>query len=384
MSHIKGNRWTYEEVKEFIEIESGSGLKLLNKEFINNTTKLAIQCHCGEIFNISLRTFMSSNKRECNKCSQQKTSDKQKHSFLYVKTYIESLGFALHNNTYINNNCNLILSDNEGYFYTATFQRLSKNIIPDKFNKSNSYTIQNIKLWLKLNNKPFELLSDTYNGTNKKLKMLCLKENCGDIFYCGWSQIYGGQGCSVCTGKQAGLSNCLSTKYPDLASEWHPTKNGKLTPYNITCGSTKQIWWQCNTNPKHEWKSIINNRIKGSGCPHCKQSKGEVLISSILLNKNINNTPQYRFINCKYKNTLPFDFYLPKYNMCIEYQGLQHYEPVDFAGKGIIWAEKQFILNKKKDTIKQKYCKDNNIKLLEISYWDCENIEEILIKKLNL
>lgn len=73
---------------------------------------------------------------------------------------------------------------------------------------------------------------------------------------------------------------------------------------------------------------------------------------------------------------LPFDFYLPEYNLCIEYDGEQHFKPVDFANKGREWADKQFEIRRTCDEIKTEYCKKNNIKLLRIPYF--KNIEEEL------
>ena len=125
-------------------------------------------------------------------------------------------------------------------------------------------------------------------------------------------------------------------------------------------------------------------KSNGCRCSHCKASKGEVQISNILERYNINNIKQFTFDDCKYITYLPFDFYLPKYNILIEYDGIQHFEPTDFAGKGEKWAREQFEKNKIKDTIKTKYCQDNNIKLIRIPYWDFNNIEEILIKELKL
>ncbi len=82
----------------------------------------------------------------------------------------------------------------------------------------------------------------------------------------------------------------------------------------------------------------------------------------------------------KYKQSLPFDF-LIKYSRkgyLIEYQGPQHYEPVDFAGKGEKWALAEFFKTKTKDRIKREYAKENNIPLLEIPYWEFDKIEKML------
>ena len=73
---------------------------------------------------------------------------------------------------------------------------------------------------------------------------------------------------------------------------------------------------------------------------------------------------------------MPFDFYLPQYNICIEYDGEFHYK--------MIMEYDEFINQKIRDTIKTVYCKENNIKLIRIPYWEFNNIENILIKELNL
>lgn len=193
----------------------------------------------------------------------------RKLNYNYIKQYVEDLGFILISKEYLGNNKQLIMCDKEGYYYVSTYSSLKSNRMPSKFIKSNPYTIQNIKLWCKKNNKPFKLVSDFYDKNSIKLKWFCLKETCGEIFLCNWSSIQQGSGCGVCHGKQVSYSNCLAIKYPDIAKEWHPIKNGNLTPYNITSGSDKKIWWQCNKNQKHEWKVSVYNRKYGYGCPYC-------------------------------------------------------------------------------------------------------------------
>lgn len=67
----------------------------------------------------------------------------------------------------------------------------------------------------------------------------------------------------------------LLSKYPALAKEWHPTKNGSLTPRDVTPGSGKKVWWICGKG--HEWEATVNNRSRGRGCPYCagKAASGE-------------------------------------------------------------------------------------------------------------
>jgi len=76
-----------------------------------------------------------------------------------------------------------------------------------------------------------------------------------------------GTGCPYCAGQSLCRDNCLQTKNPKLSKEWHPTKNGNLTPKDITLGSNKKVWWRCQNN--HEWQAIVKSRVKGAGCPFC-------------------------------------------------------------------------------------------------------------------
>ena len=64
----------------------------------------------------------------------------------------------------------------------------------------------------------------------------------------------------------------LADKFPDLAKEWHPTKNRELTPNDVTAGSRKRVWWICSQ--KHEWITGVTRRaIQGSGCPKCYRER---------------------------------------------------------------------------------------------------------------
>ena len=77
----------------------------------------------------------------------------------------------------------------------------------------------------------------------------------------------GGHGCPFCAGRYATKETSLAAKKPYLTKEWHPTKNGKLSPADVTPGSHKKVWWQCKNG--HEYISSIYNKSKGNGCPYC-------------------------------------------------------------------------------------------------------------------
>lgn len=121
------------------------------------------------------------------------------------------------------------------------------------------------------------------------------------------------------------------------------------------------------------WKAQPCHVLEGHGCPRCKESFGEKQISEWLYKHDIAYIPQKTFNDCKNKQPLPFDFYIPAYNLCIEYDGEQHFRSIEFFG-----GEKSFIQRQHNDKIKNQYCQDNSIQLLRIPYF--KNVEEELNK----
>ncbi len=77
-------------------------------------------------------------------------------------------------------------------------------------------------------------------------------------------------GCPICSGKKTAVSNSLAALFPAVAAQWHPTKNGALTPFEVTANSNKIVWWRCSQISFHEWESNVQNRTKhDKGCPGC-------------------------------------------------------------------------------------------------------------------
>jgi Probable Zinc-ribbon domain len=89
---------------------------------------------------------------------------------------------------------------------------------------------------------------------------------------CGRTKSKGsGYGCPFCAGLKVSKTNCLKVLYPQLSREWHPTKNGKITPDKVVAGSHKKAWWKCRKGKDHEWKTPIKNRsMAGNDCPFCR------------------------------------------------------------------------------------------------------------------
>lgn len=177
-----------------------------------------------------------------------------------------------------------------------------------------------------------------------------------------------GQGCGKCGRAKASSSQLGTTKsFIDDSNKVHKFKYDYSK--SIYTGSKKKVEIIC---PKHGgFKQIAYCHLKGVGCPMCFRSKGEEKIANFLTGLNIDFTEQFKIQVAKKKYR--FDFYLPKYNLCIEYNGIQHYKACSRFG-----GEEGFINIKKSDSFKKDYCKDHNINFFEISYKDFKNVEKIL------
>ena len=162
----------------------------------------------------------------------------------------------------------------------------------------------------------------------------------------------------------------------DFIEKYFNSKGCKLLTKEYK-NNGQELEYICPKGKKHKttWRRFFN---KGQLCKCFKVYKGEEEISKILKENNIEFKEQYGFKECRYKYPLKFDFYLPKYNTCIEYDGEGHYDLINFGGKDEEELIKMFKEGQKRDEIKNQYCKDNNIKLIRIPYWEFKNIKNIL------
>jgi hypothetical protein len=117
-------------------------------------------------------------------------------------------------------------------------------------------------------------------GTNKKIWWKHSDPNCVDPKGYDWeatgnTRAWAGQGCPACGGRATVVGvNDMASTHPELASEWHPTKNGDLTPQEVKARSGKKVWWkhlngECVVPGGHEWEAVSASRADGVGCPAC-------------------------------------------------------------------------------------------------------------------
>lgn len=383
-----GKKYTYEKVKNII---NNFGYELISKEYIDNKQRLILKDKENYYYFSSLQNICFRKLRKFDRKNPYTIQNIHNWLILNNKQY------ELISNVYDGNKKKLVFKDKENYYYTSNLDNILSNYPPNRFGKSNSYTIYNIKLWCRLNNKLFELVDNQiYKKNNIKLKWQCLKNDCKEIFDMSWNDILSQRGCPFCAGYQVGLSNCLATKNLQLTKEWHPTKNN-LTPYDVTCGCSKYIWWICQTCG-NEWNALISSRNNGRGCPECNKSQGEKRCKEVFISKDFIEILQDEYDKLlkldKYNNTyfipqktfddlrgigdglLSYDFYIPKYDILIEYQGEYH------DGTANNQTEEDFLKQQEHDKRKKEYAEQNKYNFLEIWYWEFDNIEEIINKKL--
>ena len=178
-----------------------------------------------------------------------------------------------------------------------------------------------------------------------------------------------------------GCPSCRTIKFQDTSRNKHtnlfPIRSSKV--HNNKYDYSKVIYNNASTKveiicPTHgSFFQKPSNHLSGKGCPICMQSQGERQVEIYLINSNMLFERQKKFKKCKYKYELPFDFWIEDKNLLIEFDGIQHFQSVDYFG-GI----DRFEYIKLCDGIKNKFCQENNINLLRIAYFDIKRINEIL------
>lgn len=221
-----------------------------------------------------------------------------------------------------------------------------------------------------ISNGTFELIE--YKDTKSKALFGC--KNCGiekSIFYNNFMSDYRPCKCN----EDSKFNIRREIKSNELKDFCYKNGYELLTEYEESRIHVKVKHLECGNT----WNITPSNLKRGYGCPICKQSKGEKEIKRILDELKIEFVQQKTFDGCEFKRLLKFDFYLPSINCCVEFQGRQHYVPIDLFG-----GEEGFKVSKLRDSIKRKYCKLNNIKLVEIKYNEYDNIQDILYNLLEV
>jgi len=238
------------------------------------------------------------------------------------------------------------------------------------------------------------LLVKKYSHTDKHrcMRWECLCK-CGNICYPTSAHLTTGTvkscGCLVAKSNQIKLDNIkqdrvlnnnLAKLHPNLCLIWDYKKNNK-TPEEFTSGSGEKVWWTCD---KHEsyLQTIYAKSKRNHTCPKCKVSHGERRIISILDKLKIEYLFDQKENKYKEIEDCKIDFYLPRFDLYVEYHGRQHYKAIDIGVWGIK-SKEEGEARLKKQQIRDQLVRDTlGNKLLEIPYWDFDNIETLILEKL--
>jgi len=205
-----------------------------------------------------------------------------------------------------------------------------------------------------------------YKDTKTKIQM---KHNkCNHVYEVNPSAFLRGIGCPKCFGTPKKTTKQFKKEVYDLVKDEYKV----LGTYTTALKRIKIRHETC----KHEYHVKPNNFLSGYRCPLCSDknnSKGIKIIKECLDRKSVYYKTEEKFPNCKNKNELPFDVYLKKNNLIVEFDGKQHFESVSHFG-----GMEEFLIRNTNDQIKNTYCIENSIPLIRIPYWEQDNIEYIL------
>ena len=195
--------------------------------------------------------------------------------------------------------------------------------------------------------------SDFSAGSSRKVWWQCVN---GHEWQAVISSRSSGRGCPTCGNAQKKITfknnriaqiGSLLDNNPEIAAEWHPTKNGELLPSQVLPNSNQKVWWKCKKG--HEWKAVIQHRNKGVGCPYCANELQTSFPEQVLFYyfSKITNTKNRYLLDPRTE----IDVFLPNLNIAIEYDGIRFHD-----------SEKA----KAKETRKNKELSKNGITLFRV------------------
>lgn len=245
----------------------------------------------------------------------------------------------------------------------------------DKTHNSNKGTKEDfIRKAIKKYGDEYDYSLVDYKGCNTPVDIICKKHG---VFKMTPTYHLSGHRCPKCVSERmTKLRSSTTEEFIKKAKSIHGDKYDyskvdyidRLKPVIIIC-------------PLHgSFEQTPNIHLSGCGCPRCKQTKGEAMIEGFLDKSGIEYIKEYKLPNISLfcdRRYLLADFFLPKGNTIIEYNGQQHYHPVSIFG-----GEESFLSQQERDITLRQYCLENGIKLIEIPYSERDNIDEILNKEL--
>ena len=316
-------------------------------DYVNSLTKVKIICKTHGIFEQRPNGHISQ-KQGCPKCvGKNKTTSE----FIYECGLVHGDKYDYSLVKYVNNKqkINIICKTHGVFEQEANAHLMGRGCRKCTHNHTtNENFIEKAKL---IHGDKYDYSLVNYVNNKQKINIICKTHG---VFEQECSSHMNGSGCPKCVGK-----NKTTSEFIEKAKLIHGDKyDYSLTNY---IGVFKKVKIICKTHGVFEQKP--QHHLRDSGCPICKESKGEKQIRRFLIKNGVKFFHQYKFSDCKDIKQLPFDFYLPEHNTCIEYDGRQHFEAIDRWG-----GVNGLIDQQRKDNIKNIFCENNKIKLLRISH----------------
>jgi len=223
----------------------------------------------------------------------------------------------------------------------------------------------------KIHNVKYKYFPLTFINMNSKTKIECLDHG---VFWQTPQSHVKGNGCHKCSGKE----RITLKSFVKRAEKIHGKKYNYSSIKKIINNVSKiKIFCEEHGSFMQTPDAHLNQK---QGCPFCRESKGERKIDIFLSQNGFEFYREKTFLNCinpETKRRLRFDFYLPKENICIEYDGKQHFTPMTKFG-----GAQGFEQIKKRDEIKNLFCEKEGINLVRITYKD--KVENKLKKNLEI
>lgn len=350
---ICNNKYSIDNIKDKLYKIHKDKYEFIFSDVIDTRSKIKIKCRHG-IKELQIRSLLQG--QGCIYCKGKKWSelDLKKHLTKIHNKLIYEDGFMC--GEYLN-----IICKEHGNFNIKKDRHLRGQGCP-KCSKRKKYDQKFfIDSIIKKFNNTYLYDKCIFKSFKEKVIITCRKH--GD-FKTYPSYLLNGNGCKLCRNE----NNSYSKEYfLQKCLERHPEIDHSILEYNGVNNNIKLI---CKKHGIFEQNAgYYLNYSKG--CKYCNETKGEKKIRIYLENNNIKYKQQYKnygFI---------FDFYIEDYNTYIEFNGRQHYEPIEFFG-GVESFDKQL----SKDILKDKILEKDNIKLIKIGYWQINKVDDILKKEL--
>lgn len=360
-------KYNYDDVSKIVS-DRGYELISVDSEVISGKTIVAFKCSCHGEKTLQFSRFVSG--RGCNECNAKYThkrvseerdiQDCKDKNLIYVETKSQVIGKTSY--VMVSFICN---NHAEKGVQTVKRSCLHFSKLPCKYCTKRNLSPSELREVINDSKLEYiEVLTTNIKSVKEHVKCKCNLHN--ETYETLVESVIEKRGCPQCTLEKR--RNYLTFDEAKIKLNNNKTgvelldyKQCKL-PITVKCENCGEVWNTLITSP--------------SPCPNCDSKYiGESLVYQFLKNNNVTFVTQHKFKDCVDKKELVFDFYLPELNMCIEYNGKQHYMPIKFFG-GEPRYQKQLL----HDEIKREYCKNNNITLIEIKYTEntYNKIEKIL------